>query len=126
MKFAEKLKKLRISNEMSQENLAELLNVSRSAIAKWENANGMPDLDNLKMIASIFDVTIDSLIRDEEDIETTEEGFCFKIAGAGVGVGLVLGFLFRDFGVNNMGAWGIGFGIIGYIIGYVIIQIKNK
>lgn len=126
MEFSEKLKKLRIDNEMSQENLAELLNVSRSAIVKWESSKGMPDLENIKMIASIFDVTIDSLIRDEEEIETTEEGFCFKIAGAGVGIGLVLGFLFRDFGVNNMGAWGIGLGIIGYIIGYVIIQIKNK
>ncbi|RGD73882.1 helix-turn-helix transcriptional regulator [Anaerofustis stercorihominis] len=66
MEFAEKLKKLRIDNEMSRENLAELLNVSRSAIAKWESAKGMPDLENIKRIASIFDVTIDSLIRDEE------------------------------------------------------------
>ena len=97
MEFAEKLKKLRIDNEMSQENLAELLNVSRAAIVKRYN---------LKMISSIFDVTIDYLIRDEEEIETTEEGFCFRLAGTGVGVGLVLGFLFKDLGINNMGAWG--------------------
>lgn len=48
MQFHEKLKELRIKREYSQEDLADKLHVSRAAVVKWENANGMPDLDNLK------------------------------------------------------------------------------
>lgn len=40
----------------------------------------MPDIENLKLIADIFDVTIDSLVRDEEEIETLDESFCFNFA----------------------------------------------
>lgn len=80
MNFGEKLKSLRIKNEYSQETLAEMINVSRQAVTKWENGNGMPDIENLKLIADIFDVTIDSLVRDEEEIETLDESFCFNVA----------------------------------------------
>lgn len=125
MTFGEKLKQLRIQHEYSQENLAELLYVSRQAVTKWENGNGMPDIENLKAISDVFDVTLDSLIRDVEEIETTDENFCLKIAGAGLTIGLVLGWLLSPFDVN-MGAFGIGGGIIGYTVGYCILLIKQK
>lgn len=68
MLFSKKLKQLRIQNDYSQEQLAELLNVSRQAISKWESDNGMPDIENIKAIANLFDVTLDSLLSDEEKI----------------------------------------------------------
>ena len=125
MNFGEKLKLLRIKNELSQEKLAEKLNVSRQAITKWENQNGMPDIENLKSIARIFDVTIDSLIYDEEEIETTDDSFCWTIACIFGGIGLVVGFLFEDI-VPSLGVSGIGLGIIGYLAAKSFLLFKNK
>lgn len=126
MNFSEKLKQLRIKNEYSQENLAELLNVSRQAITKWETGKGMPDISNLKSIAKLFDVTLDSLIDDVEEIKTIDENFCWKLCIAGAIIGLVIGWLLRDIAGTNMGAFGIGGGIIGYVLGYIILEIKQK
>lgn len=97
MNFAEKLKQLRVKNEYYQDQLAEQLHVSRQAISKWESGSGMPDIDNLRAIADVFDVTLDSLIRDEEDVESTDEGFSWKFAVAGSVVGFSIGFMLLDF-----------------------------
>lgn len=126
MIFAEKLKQLRIKNEYSQEQLAELLNVSRQAVTKWETGKGMPDISNLKAIAALFDITIDSMIDDVEEIEATDENFCWKLCFAVGIIGFVVGWLLRDIVGLNMGAFGIGGGIIGYIIAYIVLEIKKK
>lgn len=126
MVFGEKLKQLRMNNGYSQEQLADLLNVSRQAITKWENQKGMPDISNLKAIAELFDVTIDSLIDDIEEIETTDENFCWKLCFAIGILGFVLGWFLTDIAGMNMGTFGIGGGIIGYILGYIILEIKKK
>lgn len=62
MTLGEKIKELRIENGITQEELSEKLNVSRSAIAKWESDSGIPELFNLKMISDCFSVSVDSLI----------------------------------------------------------------
>ena len=62
MEFNEKLKELRKSKGLTQEELAEKLFVSRTAISKWESGRGYPSLDSLKEIARFFSVTIDDLI----------------------------------------------------------------
>ena len=54
MNFAEKLKTLRKQKNISQEQLAEKIHVSRQAITKWENGNGIPDIENLLAISSIL------------------------------------------------------------------------
>lgn len=126
MEFHEKLKQLRIQNEYSQEQLAELLNVSRQAITKWESGKGMPDISNIKMIATLFDVTLDSLLDDVEEVETTDESFCWKLCFAVGIIGLVIGWLFMDIVGINMGAFGIGGGIIGYALGYIVLEIRKK
>ena len=66
MSLGEKIKFLRTKNELTQENLAEKLNVSRSAIAKWETNSGVPEVNNLKRISEIFNVSLDELLNDEE------------------------------------------------------------
>ena len=62
MTFAEKLKAVRRQAGMSQEKLAEKLGVSRQAVTKWETEGGIPDVDNLKAISALFDISIDELL----------------------------------------------------------------
>lgn len=69
MTFGEKLQESRKRAGLSQEQLAEKLSVSRSAVAKWENDNGMPDIDNFKAIAQLLDVSIDYLLDDGGTLE---------------------------------------------------------
>ncbi|MGN1275379.1 MAG: helix-turn-helix domain-containing protein, partial [Floccifex sp.] len=69
MTFAENLKRLRKQNQFSQEQLAIKLNVSRQAITKWETGAGLPDIDNLISISTLFNISIDELIGNlKEDI----------------------------------------------------------
>jgi len=69
MKLSEKLKKYRKIFNLSQEQLAEKLNVSRQVVTKWENENGIPEISNLKALSNLFDVSIDYLLDDEKIIE---------------------------------------------------------
>ena len=64
MTFGEKLKKLRKDNGLTQEQLAEKLFVTRTAVSKWETGNGYPAIDSLKMISELFGISIDELISD--------------------------------------------------------------
>ena len=68
MKFSEKLKKLRKDNNMTQDELAEKIFVSRTAISKWETDMGYPSLESLRLLSKIFGTTLDELVSDE-DIE---------------------------------------------------------
>ena len=64
MKFNENLKYLRKEAKLTQEQLAEKLNVSRQAVTKWESGQSLPDIQNLKEIADMFEVTMDALVGD--------------------------------------------------------------
>ena len=69
MLFSEKLKLLRTNNNLTQEELAEKINVSRQAITKWESGDGIADIDNLKQLSTLFDISIDELIKEEKIIK---------------------------------------------------------
>ena len=72
MTLGEKLKMLRASRGLSQEQLAAELDVSRQAISKWECGDSTPDLDKLRTICTYFGVTTDYLIWEhEEDVPQT-------------------------------------------------------
>ena len=73
MEFHEKLQELRKQKGLTQEELAESLYVSRTAISKWESGRGYPNIDSLKAIAKFFSVTIDELLSGEEVITIAEE-----------------------------------------------------
>lgn len=64
MDFSEKLKEIRKNEGLSQEQLAEKIGVSRQAITKWETGKGLPDIENMVIIAEIFKTTLDELLRD--------------------------------------------------------------
>lgn len=70
MKFNENLKYLRKRDNLTQEELAEKLNVSRQSITKWESGNSLPDIEKIKEIAYIFSISVDSLIGDIDSKKT--------------------------------------------------------
>ena len=72
MTFSDKLYTLRTQNGYSQESLAEKLGVSRQAISKWELGTAMPDTEKVIAISATFDVSIDSLLKDNISINENE------------------------------------------------------
>lgn len=72
MTIAEKLKEARKQAGLSQEQLAEKLSVSRSAVAKWESGKGIPDVENLKGISKLLNISIDYLLDDENSLESVQ------------------------------------------------------
>lgn len=88
MEFNEKLQELRKQRGLTQEELAEKLYVSRTAISKWESGRGYPNIESLKAIAKFFEVTVDELLSTdeiltiaEEDNKQKEKHFCDLIYG---------------------------------------------
>lgn len=90
MELSEKIQMLRKERGLTQEQFAEQLFVSRTAVSKWETGRGMPSMESLKMIAELYGITLDELLRAEEVIavaanenreainhfEARTEGFC--------------------------------------------------
>ena len=73
MEFNEKLQELRKSSGLTQEELAEALYVSRTAVSKWESGRGMPSIESLKAISKFFAVTLDDLLSSEELLVIAED-----------------------------------------------------
>ena len=80
MKFGENLQKLRKENKMSQEQLAEKLNVSRQAVSKWESNQSYPETDKIIAIAKIFNCSMDELVNSplEKKIQPKQERKTFN------------------------------------------------
>ena len=64
--FKDKIKELRLSNHLTQEQFAQKLFVSRSAVAKWEQGRGIPKYDTVKDIATTFNVSVEELYKQDE------------------------------------------------------------
>lgn len=79
MEFYQKLKKLRAQKGWSQEEFAEKLQVSRQAVSKWENGQGFPETEKLVKMSRLFQVSIDYLLKDEDqpfgEQGTIDEGY---------------------------------------------------
>lgn len=73
MEFNEKLQELRKRKGLTQEELAELLYVSRTAISKWESGRGFPNIESLKAISRFFSVSLDALLSGEEILAIAEK-----------------------------------------------------
>lgn len=73
MEFHEKLQTLRKKKGLTQEELAEKLHVSRTAISKWESGRGYPNIDSLKAAAAFFGVTVDTLLSGDELLTIAED-----------------------------------------------------
>lgn len=73
MTLAEKIVYLREKRDMTQEELAELLGVSKQTLVKWESGEKMPDIDKIVALSGIFEITTDELIRDSISIGGTKK-----------------------------------------------------
>lgn len=86
MTLGEKIKEARKQCGFSQEQLAEKMTVSRSAVAKWETNNGLPDVDNLKALAALLNVSIDYLLDDGEAIDSGVIREAYNLSDYGKGI----------------------------------------
>ena len=73
MEFNKKLQALRKQKGITQEELAEAIYVSRTAVSKWESGRGYPNIDSLKELARFFSVTIDELLSGDEVINIAKQ-----------------------------------------------------
>ncbi len=106
--LSEKLYKLRKNSGLSQEQLAEQLNVSRQAISKWESGSAVPESEKLIAISNYFDVSVDYLLKDSEvdrfkiiDDKTGEEKIKDEKSG------MMAGFIICIAGIVAMIIWGL-------------------
>lgn len=82
MEFHKKIQELRKQKGLTQEELAQALYVSRTAISKWESGRGYPNIDSIKAIAKFFSVTVDDLLSGDELLTLAEEDHKEKSAHA--------------------------------------------
>ena len=73
MELNEKLQELRKAKGMTQEELAEVLYVSRTAISKWESGRGTPSIESLKQLSAFFSISIDDLLSAEKALSLAEQ-----------------------------------------------------
>lgn len=85
MTLGEKIRAARKKCGLSQEQLAEKLSVSRSAVAKWETDKGLPDVVNLKVLARLLSVSVDSLLDEEEALDELTIREPYQLAAYGHG-----------------------------------------
>lgn len=78
MNFNEKLQKLRKERNITQESLAEKLNVSRQAVSKWEAGQTMPEIEKIIEIAKIYTISLDDLLLNQEEFEPKSQADVFQ------------------------------------------------
>lgn len=74
MRFAENLKQIRKNHHLSQEELAELLDVSRQAVSKWEQGQGYPEVEKLLLLSSKLNISLDALMSNEIGCDRDSKG----------------------------------------------------
>lgn len=107
MEFNEKLQELRKAKGITQEELAELLFVSRAAVSKWESGRGYPNIDSLKAISKLFSVSLDELLSCDEIVSIAEKEknedqkyFCDLVFGL-LDIGNILLLFLPFFGIKS-------------------------
>ena len=104
MELHEKLQELRKNKGITQEEAAQQLYVSRTAISKWESGRGYPNIDSLKAIAAFYDISIDNLLSGEmlltiaeENVKQNKSSVCDTVFGL-LDISLILLFVLPIFG----------------------------
>ena len=133
MTLGEKILALRTQKEMSQEELAAALEVSRQSVSKWETDQSVPDLDKIIRLADLFGVTVDQLVREGERPEPPEPRVVYVAEGRRgltgpqmVGVCLeVLGGILLLLGVAGLGAVAAIIGAALMILGLPLLLARK-
>lgn len=124
--FGEKLKKIRTDNRLTQDELAEKILVTRTAVSKWETNKGYPSIDSLKELSNLFGISIDELIADD-DIENkrlldeveSRKYYWYAIGCLGIATVSAVVYYFAQIPYLNI------LSILG-VAGYVIFGILSK
>ncbi|BAQ23265.1 helix-turn-helix domain-containing protein [Streptococcus troglodytae] len=103
--FSEQLKKYRNRKNLSQEDLAQKLFISRQAISKWENGEATPDMDNLVKIAEIFELSLDELVLGKESEKVVERVVETKAEKHMNGWEFLAGYWWLIFPLGGMLSW---------------------
>ena len=126
MTFGEKLKKLRNDNKLTQDDLAEKIYVTRTAISKWETDKGYPSIDSLKQLSNLFHISIDELISDSDienkrllDEAQSRKFYWYAIGCLAIATISAVIFYFTKITFLNY------LGIVG-VIGYVVLGLLSK
>lgn len=136
MKIEDKLLKLRKEKGLSQEEVADILNVSRQTISKWETGQSSPDFDKIIPICELYEISCDELLtgrKQEEIIKEEKEQENMKAKGIGISVllyfiSIVLLLFFlanKDNPIFSIGVFLISLGIASYILIYTLFRYKR-
>ena len=80
MKFGDNLRKIRKSKKMSQEQLAEKMNVTRQSVSKWENGESYPEMNNIFELCKVFNCKLNELVYpDMSDISSLDEEIVMNV-----------------------------------------------
>lgn len=108
MRLNAKIKEYRKIFNLSQEQFAEKMGVSRQVITKWENDKGLPEIGNLKLLSKLMGISIDYLLDESKSLEYPMKRRCLrcnvemledldiKVEGAGYGIKITQQGLFKD------------------------------
>lgn len=135
--FSEKLQTLRKEKGLSQEQLAELLNVSRQAVSKWESGQTYPEIDKLIILSDVFNTTVDDLVKDkniecaansddesekedEESVKNNADDVEDNLMFAGFIIGMAIGLITQNL------MWATAGSFLGLGLGYIINEIRRK
>ena len=83
MGLGSRIKKLRINNGLTQDQLAEMLSISRQSVSKWEMDQALPEIDKVIMMSKLFSVGTDEILLEDEEIkksQTTGNTFGFNLS----------------------------------------------
>ncbi|WP_375345174.1 helix-turn-helix domain-containing protein (plasmid) [Priestia megaterium] len=116
MELGEQLQRLREQKNMSREELAQEMNVSRQAVYKWENNKGYPDIENLIKLSELYEITLDELIKNDRTFQKKisideDKKKDNDLSGPGFYIGMVMACigLFIDLGPFSSGIVILGF-----------------
>ncbi len=130
MTFGEKLKKLRIENGLTQDELAQKIYVSRTAVSKWETDNGYPSIESLKQLSNLFNVSIDNLISDDDvenkrniDRKNGRKAYYVAMVFFALTVTFAILFAVTEIIYFNIG---ITLGFVGYLVFALLSKPKYK
>ena len=119
MSFSENLKQIRRNHQLSQEELAELLDVSRQAVSKWEQGQGYPEVEKLLLLSQKLNISLDALMSNEIDCDHSSKATnvtgsivitsphenviatCYKVSSSGKMLGGKSSPQYALFGVSN-------------------------
>lgn len=118
MNIADRIQNLRKSKGISQEELADIISVSRQAVSKWESGQSTPDIEKIILLSDYFETTTDYLLKGIESVKETGNKWdakVFFIAGTTINaIGLVLAIMIWSV---RYSAYTVGLGIIVMLLG---------